>query len=50
MDTQLHEPKISEMTISEFFGNVVLVFFRRNFNYSEELGTQKIEGGYHKFR
>ena len=26
MDTQLHEPKISEMTISEFFGNVVLVF------------------------
>ena len=26
MDTQLHEPKISEMTISEFFGNVILVF------------------------
>ena len=26
LDTQLHEPKISEKTISEFFGNGVLVF------------------------
>ena len=26
LDTQLHEPKISEKTISEFFGNDVLVF------------------------
>ena len=26
VDTQLHEPKISEKTISEFFGNGVLVF------------------------
>ena len=25
-DTQLHEPKISEKTSSEFFGNGVLVF------------------------
>ena len=25
LDTQLHEPKISEKTISEFFGNGVLV-------------------------
>ena len=49
-DTQLHEPKISEKTISEFFGNGVLVFFSRNFNYSEEFGTQKIGSGYHKFR
>ena len=31
LDTQLYEPKISEKTISEFFGNGVLVFFRRNF-------------------
>ena len=46
----MHEPKISEKTISEFFGNGVLVFVRRNFNYSEEFGTQKIGGGYHKFR
>ena len=26
LDTQLHEPKISEKTISEFSGNGVLVF------------------------
>ena len=26
------------------------VFFRRDFNYSEEFGTQKVGGGYHKFR
>ena len=26
LDTQLHEPKVSEKTISEFFGNGVLVF------------------------
>ena len=26
LDTQLREPKISEKTISEFFGNGVLVF------------------------
>ena len=26
LDTQLHEPKISEKTISEFFGYGVLVF------------------------
>ena len=26
LDTQLHEPKTSEKTISEFFGNGVLVF------------------------
>ena len=26
LDTQLYEPKISEKTISEFFGNGVLVF------------------------
>ena len=26
LDTQLHEPKISEKTISDFFGNGVLVF------------------------
>ena len=26
LDTQLHEPKISKKTISEFFGNGVLVF------------------------
>ena len=31
LDTQLHEPKISEKTISEFFGDGVLVFLRRNF-------------------
>ena len=45
----MHEPKISEKTISEFFGNGVC-FFRINFNYSEEFGTQKIGSGYHKFR
>ena len=28
VDTQLHEPKISEKTISEFFRNGVLVFSR----------------------
>ena len=33
-----------------FFGNGVLVFFRGNVNYSEEFGTQKKRGGYHKFR
>ena len=26
LDTQLHEPKISKKTISDFFGNGVLVF------------------------
>ena len=26
LDTQLHEPKISQKTIPEFFGNGVLVF------------------------
>ena len=26
LDTQLHEPKVSEKTISEFFGNGVLDF------------------------
>ena len=26
LDTQLHEPKISEKTISDFFGNGVLLF------------------------
>ena len=31
LDTQLHEPKISEKTISDFFGNGVSVFFRRIF-------------------
>ena len=45
LDTQLHEPKISETTISEYFS-----FFRRNFNYSVEFGTQMIGDGYHKFR
>ena len=30
LDTQLHEPKISEKTISEFFGNGVL-FFQEKF-------------------
>ena len=30
LDTQLHEPKISEKTISEFFGYGVSVFFRGN--------------------
>ena len=25
-DTQLHEPKISEKTSSEFFGNGILIF------------------------
>ena len=30
LDTQLHEPKISKKTISEFFGNGVLVFSGKN--------------------
>ena len=42
LDTQLHEPKTSEKTNSEYFDNGILVFFRRrNFSYSEEFGTQK---------
>ena len=40
----MHEPKISEKTISENFGNGVLVFFR-NFTFSEEFGTQKMGVG-----
>ncbi len=49
LDTQLHEPKISEKTTSEYFGNGVLVFPRRNFTCSEEFGTQKIGGWFYKF-
>ena len=46
--TQLHEPKISEKTISEYFVNGVLVF-------SEVLLFQRVRytkyrGGYYKFR
>ena len=48
-DTQLPEPK-NPKTISDFFGNCALVFFGRDFNYSEEFATQKIGGGCCKFR
>ena len=44
----MHETKISEKIISEYFGDGVLVF--SEFFFSEEFGTQKIGGGYCKFR
>ena len=43
LDTLLHEPKLSEKTISENC-NGVLVFFRRNITCSDEFCIQKIEG------
>ena len=45
----MHETKIFDKTISEYFDNDVLVFFGRNFTYSEEFGAQKIGGWYYKF-
>ena len=49
LDTQKHEPKISDKIISEYFSEG-FAFFRRNFTHSEEFGTQKIGGWYYKFR
>ena len=37
--------KIYPKTISEYFGNGILVFFRRNFTCSEEFGIQKVGVG-----
>ena len=46
LDTQLHEPKISENTISEFFGNGVLVFSGEILN----IQRSSVHKRYTKFR
>ena len=48
LDTQLHEPIMSEKTISEYFGNGVLI--SSIFFHSDEFFSQKIGCGFYKFR
>ena len=45
----MHEPKISEKTISEFFGNGVLVF-SGEILITQRSSVHKRWGRYHKFR
>ena len=50
LDMQLHEPKISEKTISEYFGNGVLVFQEKFHLFRGVRSPQKVEDEDHKFR
>ena len=48
LNTQMHEPKICDKTVSEYYGSGVLVFSGEIFSYSEEFGSQKTRGWYYK--